>query len=109
GLRGAGACSDRRDRMVAGQQAPSRPARGAWIGRARGRRLRHAARARDRRARSVPRSCAALTARDAGAHEERRRGMTLVLGAIRLALAAIVRNKLRAALTVLGILIGVTA
>jgi putative ABC transport system permease protein len=35
--------------------------------------------------------------------------VTLLLGAIRLALAAIIRNKLRAALTVLGILIGVTA
>ncbi len=35
--------------------------------------------------------------------------MSLLLGAIRLALGAIVRNKLRAALTILGILIGVTA
>jgi putative ABC transport system permease protein len=33
----------------------------------------------------------------------------LLLGAIRLALSAIVRNKLRAALTVLGVFIGVTA
>ncbi len=35
--------------------------------------------------------------------------MTLLLNAIRLALSAILRNKTRAALTVLGILIGVTA
>ena len=34
--------------------------------------------------------------------------MTLLLGAIRLALSAIVRNKMRAALTVLGILVGIS-
>ena len=71
---------------------------------------------RDDRAPALPRAGAlrvarAETARAAGPSSLRpeESAMSLLLGAIRLAFCAIVRNKLRAALTVLGILIGVAA